>query len=335
MAAPAACCLHTTAAPASPWPRPAGLAARLEQMPARAGAVTALGSNFILQKCFDTWKKANLHFKFHDFLLLPMLSPLLQAPVWKRRFPPAPLLARPRPVPVPPSPLPCLCHPGGSSQVAAMPVGCSPPAWCWGQDTHAFIPGSSTAREAAKRSCPQLLRAGDARTVRLLRPHGCVKVRPQWVLVVVKAALWGILQTGKRGQRSGSDPRSMYDNSQVSRRSHSQAVLGAGGRVSLLPSLQSSPPPRPKPWDRGKGTPGTWRARRLVPQGPEHPCGCWEPGALRLALSRAARGKGLPAQQHLLLLSFLFLFNTTPQVTAEGMLYTRKPLCPELRRRPK
>lgn len=187
----------------------------------------------------------------------------------------------------------------------------------------------------AKCSCPRLLRAGDARTVRLLHPHGCVKVRPQWVLVVVKAALWGILQTGKRGQRSGSDPRSMYDNSQVSRRSHSQAVLGAGGRVSLLPSLQSSPPPRPKPWDRGKGTPGTRRARRLLPQGPEHPCGCWEPGALQLALPRAARGKGLSAQQHLLLLSFLFLFNTTPQVTAEGMLYTRKPLCPELRRRPK
>lgn len=278
MAAPAACCLHTTAAPASPRPRPPGLAARLEQMPARAGAVTALGSNFILQKCFDTWKKANLHFKFHNFLLLPMLSPLLQAPVWKRRFPPAPLLARPHPVLVPPSPLPCLCHPGGSSQVAAMPVGCSPPAWCWGQDTHAFIPGSSTAREAAKRSCPRLLRAGDARTVRLLRPHGCVKVRPQWVLVVVKAALWGILQTGKRGQRSGSDPRSTYNNSQVSRETTAKQCWGLGVASHRSPPCSPVPHHVPSPGIEAKAPQGHGGLGGSCPKAPSIPVGAGNRG---------------------------------------------------------
>lgn len=108
----------------------------------------------------------------------------------------------------------------------------------------------------AKCSCPRLLRAGDARTVRLLHPHGCVKVRPQWVLVVVKAALWGILQTGKRGQRSGSDPRSTYNNSQVSRETTAKQCWGLGVASHCSPPCSPVPHHVPSPGIEAKAPQG-------------------------------------------------------------------------------
>lgn len=145
--------------------------------------------------------------------------PLLQAPFRKRRFPSVPLLARPRPVPLPPSPLPCLCHPGGSSQVAAMPVGCSLPAWRGGQDTHAFIPGLSTAREAAKRSCPRLLRAGDARMAQLLHPPGHAMVR-WWLKLLLRRSC----KLGRGGRGLVQIPEAHTTTAKSFQRSHSHAA---------------------------------------------------------------------------------------------------------------
>lgn len=104
-----------------------------------------------------------------------------------------------------------------------------------------------------------------------------------------------------------------------------QPRCSQGGTNTSLILLQGE-----RSWTQGSQ--GTQRAAQLLPISSSCPYRHWEPEMTQL---QAARGKGQPAEQHLLLLSSLFLLNRTPQVTGEGMLYTRKPLCTELWRRPK
>lgn len=94
-----------------------------------------------------------------------------------------------------------------------------------------------------------------------------------------------------------------------------------GGTDTSLILLQGE-----KSWTRGSQ--GTQQAAQLLPKGSTRPCRHWEPEMT------AAHGKEQSAEQHLFLLSSLFLLNRTPQVTGKEMLYTRKPLCTELWRRP-